>query len=229
MEEAAVSAAGDLADDADQTTVDAAAQAINAAIEALAAKPDETPFRFEDVKNEEAFSFDPVYWAYNADPQITKGISVTHFGPYEGCTRAQVVTFLWRAAGCPEPVNETTAFTDVDSKAFYARAVAWAVEQGITKGTTETTFAPDVTCTRGQIVTFLWRFKGNPAPASDESGFDDVEANAFYARAVAWAVEAGVTKGTTSTTFAPNDTCTRGQVVTFLYRAVAEKETNKEA
>jgi len=227
--EAAVSAAGDLADDADQTTVDAAAQAINAAIEALAAKPDETPFRFEDVKNEEAFFFDPVYWAYNADPQITKGISVTHFGPYEGCTRAQVVTFLWRAAGCPEPVNETTAFTDVDSRAFYARAVAWAVEQGITKGTTETTFAPDVTCTRGQIVTFLWRFKGNPAPASDESGFDDVEANAFYARAVAWAVEAGVTKGTTSTTFAPKDTCTRGQVVTFLYRAVAEKETNKEA
>jgi hypothetical protein len=121
------------------------------------------------------------------------------------------------------------AFKDVPADHVFFEAVNWAVEKKITDGVTDDTFEPGHDCTRGQIVTFLWRFKGNPAPASDESGFDDVEANAFYARAVAWAVEAGVTKGTTSTTFAPNDTCTRGQVVTFLYRAVAEKETNKEA
>ena len=143
--------------------------------------------------------------------------------PDGGCTRGQVVTFLWRAAGCPEPKSTDTPFTDVKAKAFYAKAVAWAVENGITKGMTDTTFEPDTTCTRGQIVTFLYRFKESPAPKSTETPFTDVNPKAFYAKAVAWAVEEGVTKGMTDTTFAPNDTCTRGQIVTFLYRATKEK------
>ena len=184
-----------------------------------AARPSSTPFRFDDVQDEKAFYFQPVYWAYLANPQVTKGVDATHFGPNQGCTRGQVVTFLWRAVGCPEPSGAATAFTDVKPGAFYEKAVAWAVEEGITKGVTDTTFAPDDTCTRGQIVTFLWRFCGEPKPDSTETGFTDVSATAYYAKAVAWAVQDGVTKGMTETTFAPNATCTRGQVVTFLYRS----------
>ena len=206
--------------DATQNEIDTAAKAINDAIAALIKKPGEEPFRFDDVKNEKAFYFNPVYWAYEAKPQITNGIDKTHFGPDNGCTRGQVVTFLWRAAGCPEPASTETAFTDVGAKAFYAKAVAWAVEKGITKGMSETSFAPDATCTRGQIVTFLWRFRGSPAPSGADTGFTDVGAKAFYAKAVAWAVENKVTNGMTATTFAPNATCTRGQIVTFLYRAM---------
>ena len=182
--------------------------------------PGANPFRFDDVRNESAFYFDAVYWAYNAKPQITNGLDKTHFGPNVGCTRGQVVTFLWRAAGCPEPRNIKTVFTDVGANAFYAKAVAWAVEKGITKGVSNTTFAPNNTCTRGQIVTFLWRFVGSPAPRSTDTGFTDVGARAFYAKAVAWAVQRGVTNGMTKNTFAPEATCTRGQIVTFLYRAM---------
>ena len=181
---------------------------------------DVNSFRFEDVKNESAFYFVPVYWAYNATPQITNGLDHIYFGPNNGCTRGQVVTFLWRAAGCPAPASTETAFTDVGTKAFYTKAVAWAVEKGITKGMSETSFAPDTTCTRGQLVTFLWRFKNSPEPTVTDTGFTDVNETAFYAKAVAWAVEKGITKGMTPTTFAPNDTCTRGQIVTFLYRAM---------
>ena len=183
-----------------------------------AARPSSTPFRFDDVQDEKAFYYQPVYWAYFANPQVTKGVDATHFGPNQGCTRGQVVTFLWRAVGCPEPSGAATAFTDVKPGAFYEKAVAWAVEEGITKGVTDTTFAPDDTCTRGQIVTFLWRFCGEPKPDSTETGFTDVSATAYYAKAVAWAVQVDVTKGMTETTFAPNATCTRGQVVTFLFR-----------
>ncbi len=180
-------------------------------------------FRFDDVKNPKAFYFEPVYWAYNAKPQITNGVTKTTFGPEQGCTRGQVVTFLWRAAKCPEPKSTRTDFTDLKAGAFYETAVAWAVEEGITNGMTATTFAPDATCTRGQIVTFLWRFKQSPAPKSETTKFTDVSAKAFYAKAVAWAVENEVTKGMTETTFCPNDTCTRGQIVTFLYRAMGGK------
>ncbi len=158
--------------------------------------------------------------AYEAKPQITNGIDATHFGPDQGCTRGQVVTFLWRAAGCPEPAKTETAFTDVGAKAFYAKAVAWAVEKDITKGMSATSFAPNDTCTHGQIVTFLWRFKGSPPPMKEQTDFTDVNPKAFYAKAVAWAVENKVTNGMTKTTFAPNATCTRGQIVTFLYRAM---------
>ena len=183
---------------------------------------DDKPFRFDDVRDEKKYYFGPVYWAYEASPQITNGIDKTHFGPDRGCTRGQVVTFLWRAAGCPVPASTETAFADVGPKAFYAKAVAWAVEKGITKGMSATSFAPDATCTRGQIVTFLWRFKGSPEPTGANTGFTDVDARVFYAKAVAWAVQAKVTNGMTSTTFAPNATCTRGQIVTFLYRTMAE-------
>ena len=123
---------------------------------------------------------------------------------------------LWRW-GSPEPAKPA-GFADVKAGAYYAKAVAWAVEKGVTNGMTPTTFAPDATCTRGQIVTFLWRAAGCPE-AAKPADFTDVKAEAFYAKAVAWAVEKGVTNGMTPTTFAPNDTCTRAQVVTFLYRS----------
>ena len=142
------------------------------------------------------------------------------FGPYESCTRAQIVTFLWRAAGSPEP-KTASSFTDVPANAYYAKAVAWAVENGITNGMTETTFAPNATCTRGQSVTFLYRaLKGT---AGTISSFADVPANAFYADAVGWALSQKVTDGTSNTTFSPDDNCTRGQIVTFLYRAYQGK------
>ncbi len=186
------------------------------------ARPD-SGFRFDDVQNDKAFYFESVYWAYNAEPQITNGLDKTHFGPDAGCTRGQVVTFLWRAAGCPDPTSTSTSFTDVSEKAFYAKAVAWAVENKITNGMSPTSFGPDLTCTRGQIVTFLWRFRNSPQPKSKETVFTDVYEGAFYYNAVAWAVEERITLGMTATTFAPDATCTRGQIVTFLYRAVGEK------
>ena len=175
---------------------------------------------FDDVQNEKSFYYTPVYWAFNADPQITNGTDATHFSPEASCTRGQVVTFLWRAAGCPEPKNAKTAFADLKPGAFYEKAVAWAVETNITKGTSGTTFSPDDTCTRGQIVTFLYRFKESPVVEKAKSPFTDLKPGAFYEDAVAWAVANKVTNGMTDTTFAPDATCTRGQVVTFLYRAV---------
>ena len=207
---------------ADQQALDDALAALHEAVEALEKRPDDS-FLFEDVQVEKAYYYAPVYWAYAHEPQITNGIDAEHFGPDNGCTRGQVVTFLWRAAGCPEPESTKVAFTDVKEGSFYYKAVAWAVENGITKGTTDTTFAPQATCTRGQIVTFLWRAAGSPEPKKAGTVFTDVPEKAFYAKAVAWAVENGITKGMTDTTFAPDLTCSRGQVVTFLYRAVGEK------
>ena len=175
---------------------------------------------FDDVQEKAKYYYEPVFWAYNHEPQITKGVDDTHFGPDASCTRGQVVTFLWRAAGCPEPKETKTDFTDLKAGAFYEKAVAWAVENEITNGTGKTTFSPDITCTRGQIVTFLWRFKDSPKPEKAENAFTDLTPGAFYEDAVAWAVANKVTNGMTDTTFAPDATCTRGQVVTFLYRAV---------
>ena len=174
---------------------------------------------FVDVA-EGTFYYDAVLWAVNRVPQITNGIDETHFAPDKTCTRGQVVTFLWRAAGCPEPGGASNPFTDVKADAFYYKAVLWAVEQNITKGTSDTTFSPDKGCTRGQVVTFLHRFAGSPAPVSTEHPFKDVNAGTFYYEAVLWAVEQGVTNGTSDTTFSPDKTCTRGQIVTFLYRAI---------
>ena len=205
--------------DATQDEVDAATKAVYDAIEALEEKPD---FLFDDVKDPGKFYFDPVYWAYYADPQITNGVDKTHFGPDNACTRGHVVTFLWRAAGCPEPKSSTTPFKDLKKGAFYEKAVAWAVENEITNGMSVDKFAPDAECNRGQIVTFLWRFKGKPDPKSAETPFKDLKEGAFYLKAVAWAVENEITNGMSADKFAPDNTCTRGQVVTFLYRATSD-------
>ena len=180
------------------------------------------PFRFDDVRDESRFYFSAVYWAYEAEPQITNGLDGTRFSPDAGCTRGQTVTFLWRAAGCPEPAAADDPFTDVPEGAFYHKAVAWAVEQGITRGVSQDCFAPDQICTRGQIVTFLWRFRGKPDPAGAGSGFPDVDAGSFCADAVAWAVDNQITNGMSAAAFGPNAPCTRGQIVTFLQRVFGE-------
>lgn len=172
---------------------------------------------FADVATD-AYYYDAVKWAVNKG--ITNGVSETLFGPDQACTRAQIVTFLWRAAGSPEP-KSGSSFADVAADAYYAKAVAWAVENGITKGTSETTFHPDETCTRAQGVTFLYRALGKLAAA--QAGFTDVAADSYYADAVNWAAENGVTKGISETLFGPDGSCTRAQIVTFLYRAYQGK------
>ncbi len=174
---------------------------------------------FTDVA-EGAYYADAVAWAIQN--KVTSGVSATTFAPNASCTRGQMVTFLWKAAGSPEPKSLTTAFTDVKSGAYYEKAVAWAVENKVTTGTSATTFSPDATVTRGQSVTFLWKANNSPAAAS-ASAFTDVAASAYYASAVNWAVEKGVTSGMSATTFSPNSNCTRAQIVTFLYRAASAK------
>lgn len=173
--------------------------------------PETSPF--DDV-SVDAYYFDAVKWA--ADKGITGGVSDNLFAPDDGCTRAHIVTFLWRAAGSPEP-KSMAGFTDVSASAYYAKAVAWAVENGVTNGTTATTFDPDAVCTRAQAVAFLARAlngKGGSAAA-----FTDVPADSYYADAVAWAVENRVTNGVSSDRFAPDNSCTRAQITAFLYRA----------
>ena len=154
---------------ATQADVDAAANALEAAIAGLEKKPDEPPFEFDDVKDTSKFYYEPVYWAVNHDPQVTNGATPTTFNPDGACTRGHVVTFLWRAAGEPAPGSSNNPFTDLKESAFYYKAVLWAVEKGITTGATKTTFAPGKPCTRGQIVTFLWRYVGQPAPTANHS------------------------------------------------------------
>ena len=169
---------------------------------------------FTDVP-EGAYFYDAVKWA--VEEGITSGTAETTFSPYGSCTRAQVVTFLWRAAGCPEPETSVNPFRDVSKNAYYYNAVLWASESGITAGTTGTTFSPNTPVTRAQTVTFLWRWEG--FPESDSSGgFADVPTNAYYADAVAWAVNCGITYGTSAKKFSPHQICNRAQIVTFLYR-----------
>ncbi len=169
---------------------------------------------FTDVHAEDYY-YDAVLWA--AQEGVTGGTSDTLFAPNAGCTRAQAVTFLWRAAGSPEPKSADLPFTDVPADAYYAKAVAWAVENDVAKGVSETAFAPDTSCTRAQIVTFLWRAQQSPA-SGGENPFADVPAAAYYYNAVLWAVENDVAKGVSETAFAPNDNCTRAQIVTLIYR-----------
>lgn len=176
---------------------------------------------FVDVRPGDYF-YDSVQWAVNND--ITKGTSATTFSPKQGCTRAQIVTFLWRAAKSPEPRSNTSKFTDVYATAHadYMKAINWATEQGITTGTGNGKFSPDATCTRAQIVTFLYRFKNNPA-VYGSLNFSDVnktEHAAFY-NAILWAVNNKITTGYGNGIFDPNGTCNRGDAVTFLYRALA--------
>lgn len=177
--------------------------------EALAANP------FTDVA-EGKYYFDAVLWA--VDEGITEGTTSTTFSPDAPCTRAQMATFLWRAADSPEPVGSSSPFTDVSADAYYAKAVQWAYEQEITSGTSATTFSPDADCTRAQMATFLWRNAGSPAPAGSTNPFTDVPADLYYTKAVQWAYEQEITGGTSATTFSPDHPCTRAQMVTFLYR-----------
>ena len=177
------------------------------------------PTQFHDVPKGK-FYVQAVEWA--VDAEVTNGVNNTHFAPDKPCTRAQVVTFLWRAAGCPEPKNAGTLFTDVKPGSFYEKAVAWAVENEVTNGMTEDAFAPDTACTRGQIVTFLYRAAGSPQVDDAPAAFVDVPAGKFYEKAVRWAVAKEITKGVDATHFSPDGVCTRAQVVTFLYRNSAK-------
>ena len=165
------------------------------------------------------WSHAPIDWAIVN--KITVGTSETTFGPTEGCTRAQVVTFLWRAAKEPAPTSKENPFKDVKESDYFYNAVLWAVEKGITVGTDPDKFSPGETCTRAQIVTFLYRYEGKPEVKPDDS-FTDVKPDDYFADSVAWAVANGITKGTDPGKFSPSDTCTREQVVTFLYRDIAE-------
>lgn len=169
---------------------------------------------FNDVTVWDYF-YDAVKWA--VDRGITSGTSRYTFSPDAPCTRAQVVTFLWRAAGCPQPVSKVNPFTDVRADDYFYDAFLWAVENGITNGTSAKTFSPDATVTRAQVVTFLWRANGRPTAGN--SGFADVSADKYYATAVAWAVFQRITTGTGFGVFSPDAACTRAQIVTFLYRA----------
>ena len=172
---------------------------------------------FSDVSTS-AYYYEAVKWAQ--EKGITGGIGNGLFGPNQPCTRAQIVTFLWRAAGSPEP-KAMSSFADVSTDAYYAKAVAWAVENGITTGTGDGKFSPDATCTRAQSVTFLFRAIGKLVDSKAE--FSDVPTDSYYANAVAWAVENGVTNGIGDGLFGPDNSCTRAQIVTFLFRAYQGK------
>ena len=170
---------------------------------------------FKDVNANDYYA-EPVLWA--VEKGITNGTSASTFSPDAPCTRGQIVTFLWRACGSPEPTKTENPFTDVKAGEYYYKAVLWAVEEGITTGLSDTTFGPNATCTRGQVATFLWRSQGKPVPAGSNP-FSDVASSDYCYDAVLWAVENSVTQGVGPGKFAPNDSCTRGQIVTFLYRA----------
>ena len=189
----------------------------NHTIEVVFAKVEAKPTNpFVDVA-EGTYYYDPVLWAVANG--ITSGVNATHFEPEGTCTRAHAVTFLWRAAGQPEPKTTQMPFKDVKAGSYYEKAVLWAVENKITNGTSTTTFSPDENCTRAQIVTFLWRSEGEPYASDSNNPFTDI-ASDYYMDAVFWAVKEGITNGTTPTTFSPNDRCTRAQIVTFIYRAM---------
>ena len=179
------------------------------------AVPIENPFT--DV-TEDAYYFNPILWAVSKG--ITNGLSENTFGPDATCTRGQIVTFLWRAKGSPEPQMAFNPFSDVSSSDYFYKAVLWAVEKGITSGMGDGTFAPGAPCTRGQVATFLWRSQGQPS-VNGENIFTDIAPGAYYYDAVLWAVENSITNGMGDGTFAPDAPCTRGQIVTFLYRAMA--------
>ena len=184
----------------------------------IEAKLVENPF--VDV-SESSVYYDAILWAYYHEPQqITGGYTATEFRPGNPCTRGQVVTFLWRAAGCPEPTGDTSMFNDASSIAApYQKAVAWAVEKGITTGFADGTFRPNDSVTRAQFVTFLWRYENRPATSGSIAGFTDASSIAEpYQQAVAWAVEKGITTGYNDGSFRPNATCTRWAVVLFMYR-----------
>lgn len=181
---------------------------------------------FYDVSNKDRF-YTAVMWAYTFEPQITSGVTDNYFKPYDSCTRGQVVTFLWRAAGRPEPKNTTNAFSDVSSTgrcAPYYTAILWAAEQGITTGYADGTFQPHKTVSRAEFVTFLWRYFGKPAASTGANPFVDVSDSSVFCPAILWAYGCGITTGYDETHFRPNQVCNRWQVVMFLYRAIGESK-----
>ncbi len=200
-------------------------QSSNASVSGTLAVTIAQSMNFTDVKQGD-YCYDAVKWAIGKD--ITKGTSATTFSPNSSCTRAQIVTFLWRAAGKPTvSASARCPFTDVypSMGSDYYNAILWAVSKGITTGTSTTTFSPNATCTRGQIVTFLWRYEGKPLAGTSRNPFTDVKTsmgNDFYS-AILWAANRGVASGTSSTTFSPNSTCTRGQAMTFIYRDMGNR------
>ena len=198
-------------------TMPASKVTVTAAFAEKKAEPIVPEKLFADVSAEEYY-YEAVKWA--SENGVTGGIGENLFGAKLPCTRAQIVTFLWRAAGSPEPKG-MSGFVDVSADAYYAKAVAWAVEQGIVSGTSATTFSPDAVCTRAQSVAFLYRAFGTRTDKA--AGFSDVSADAYYADAVAWAVENGVASGIGGGLFAPDQDCARGQIVAFLYRAYQNK------
>ena len=179
---------------------------------------DATSNPFMDIQ-EDAYYYDSVLWAVQNG--ITYGTSETMFSPEDSCTRAQVVAFLYRAAGSPEPALTRNPFDDISSSDYYYKAVLWAVENGITAGTSETTFSPEDPCKRAQVAAFLWRMHEEPEFTATTNPFVDVNGKAYYYDAVLWAVENGITYGTGEGKFSPDDTCTRSQIVSFLHRAIA--------
>ena len=198
-------------------TMPASKVTVTAAFAEKKAEPIVPEKLFADVSAEEYY-YEAVKWA--SENGVTGGIGENLFGANLPCTRAQIVTFLWRAAGSPEPKG-MSGFVDVSADAYYAKAVAWAVEEGIVSGTSATTFSPDAVCTRAQSVAFLYRAFGEKV--NEAAGFSDVSADAYYADAVAWAVENGVASGIGGGLFAPDQDCARGQIVAFLYRAYQNK------
>ena len=179
---------------------------------------------FADVSDSDYF-LEPVLWAVANG--ITSGTGNGNFSPNNNCTRGQVVTFLWRAMGQPDPVSTENPFSDVSENDYFFKPVLWAVENGITSGTGGGKFSPNDPCTRGQVVTFLWRAMGKPEAASNENPFSDVNSGDYFFMPVLWAVENGITSGTGNGKFSPGNPCTRGQVVTFLFRAMKEQEVTE--
>ncbi|MDE7245400.1 MAG: S-layer homology domain-containing protein [Oscillospiraceae bacterium] len=174
--------------------------------------PSAPAVQFSDV-DAKAYYYDAVQWAVQQG--IASGTTETTFSPDQNCTRAQTITLLWRSAGSPKPKNQNNPFTDVKDNAYYHDAVLWAAEQNIVSGTS---FSPDEAVTRGQLAAFLYRKAGSPTTANN-SNFTDVPNDAYYAQAVAWVAAQGIASGTGEHTFSPDAVCTRGQIVTFLYRA----------
>ena len=173
---------------------------------------------FADVAESEYF-FNPVMWAIAHKPPITAGVAPGYFGPNNSCTREQIVTFLWAANGKPAPAGTGSGFSDVPADAWYYKPVMWAVENKITSGMPDGSFGVGQPCTRAQAMTFLWASKGKPAPSSMESTFSDVSTGDWFCKAILWAAENGITKGIGDGLFGVNNTCTRAQIITFLYKA----------
>lgn len=178
---------------------------------------DEVKISFTDVAETDYF-YEPVRWAVANG--ITDGTSDTTFSPKDPCTRGQVVTFLWKAMGSPEPGSKDNPFTDVADDAYYTKAILWATEQEITSGTTETTFSPEDTCSRADVMTFLWAAEEKPSPVKKSSDFTDVAESDYYRDPILWASENKITDGAADTLFGAKDQCTRAQVMTFLWKTM---------